>query len=341
MTLLRILATALALACGGPALAQFSIDTVSYHGVSHATHRSNVNALPGQGYLLVSISVAGGWANSHYSAVWARQTGPAQVSSHGMSLAQYTSQRATWEGLGYRAKVVSASGSGSNARFGGFFVQRHDVRNATLAVIRDGRLVHARGFGYAEAGHPPSPPDALFRIGSISKSITAMLAHQLMQSGTGNFGLGTAYPTYMGLPYGNGGLGVTLQSMFHHTTGVAQPTPSEIEVAQYFAPQNPSLPCDESQICQWSIAQSVSNQGLYVYSNTGATMPGQMIERATGEPATSTPTCGSWPRSTTSASSTRRAASSPPWSMLPASSPGRSRSATIRRCSRRRGSRRC
>jgi CubicO group peptidase (beta-lactamase class C family) len=463
MATLRLVALLLAAALAAPAAAQFSIDTVNYHGVSHAAHQNNASNLGPQGYRMASLAVAGGWANAHYSAVWVRQSGPAWVASHGMSLSQWTAQRAAWESQGYRAQILAASGSGtdrvfaavfvqdgvpvvrrygqsrssfendlenlnpayrltscaiygtaqaplfetvyepegtnigwgatisatadynahfaeyqgtdarpcwlamndthtyvsawrddrigawsavshrtqaqfaadvaafdaqglfpisiaaggsgSGARFSGVFasrlsplprtlthtnppssifmapidawvdrfVQDNNVRNATLAVIRNGRLVHARGFSYAEAGHPPSPPDAPFRIGSISKAMTGMLVHEVMQSGAGGLGLGTAFPTYMGLPSTPGGQNVTLQSMLHHTSGMAQPNLSELDVALWVDPNNPRLPCSEAQICAWSMLQPVSSQGLYAYNNLGMTMPGQMIAQATGQ----------------------------------------------------------
>lgn len=53
-----------------------------------------------------------------------------------------------------------------------------------LAVTYGGRLVYARGFGYADTAlRIPVQPDSLFRIGSISKPVTAMTALRLAQDG--------------------------------------------------------------------------------------------------------------------------------------------------------------
>ena len=53
-----------------------------------------------------------------------------------------------------------------------------------LAVAKDGRLVYARGFGYADVErHEPVQPDSLFRIASISKPITAAAVLQLADAG--------------------------------------------------------------------------------------------------------------------------------------------------------------
>src|SRR5947209_1288362 len=53
------------------------------------------------------------------------------------------------------------------------FLAEQKFPGATLAIAREGRLVYARGFGYADPDHKtPMQPTALFRIASISKAIT-------------------------------------------------------------------------------------------------------------------------------------------------------------------------
>lgn len=64
------------------------------------------------------------------------------------------------------------------------FMQEHRVVGAALAISDRGRLVHARGFGYADLGErQPVEPTSLFRIASISKPVTAMAIMQLVEQG--------------------------------------------------------------------------------------------------------------------------------------------------------------
>ena len=60
----------------------------------------------------------------------------------------------------------------------------HDIPGAAVAVVRDGRLIYARGFGVAdrESGAPVQP-DSLFRIASLSKPTTAVAVLKLVQDG--------------------------------------------------------------------------------------------------------------------------------------------------------------
>ena len=64
------------------------------------------------------------------------------------------------------------------------FVRDNQIPGAALAVARQGQLVYARGFGYADVEHQePVRPDSLFRIASISKPITAAAILQLVDAG--------------------------------------------------------------------------------------------------------------------------------------------------------------
>src|SRR5262245_31604813 len=62
------------------------------------------------------------------------------------------------------------------------FVKENKVPGASLAVTRQGKLVYARGFGYADVDQKePVQPDALFRIASVSKPITGVAVMQLAE----------------------------------------------------------------------------------------------------------------------------------------------------------------
>ncbi len=55
------------------------------------------------------------------------------------------------------------------------FIRDQKIPGASLAITDQGRLVYARGFGYADVGKRESAsPESLFRIASISKPITAV-----------------------------------------------------------------------------------------------------------------------------------------------------------------------
>jgi N-acyl-D-amino-acid deacylase len=64
------------------------------------------------------------------------------------------------------------------------FLQKRRLPGAALAVAKNGRIVYARGFGYADLeDKTPVEPDSLFRIASISKPLTAVAVLQLVERG--------------------------------------------------------------------------------------------------------------------------------------------------------------
>ncbi len=64
------------------------------------------------------------------------------------------------------------------------FMAARGVPGGALAVVKDCRLVYARGYGFADrAKNLPVQADSLFRIASISKSITGVAVLKLVEDG--------------------------------------------------------------------------------------------------------------------------------------------------------------
>lgn len=64
------------------------------------------------------------------------------------------------------------------------FLRRWCVPGASVAVSRGGKLVYARGFGWADFENKQKvEPRSMFRIASISKSLTAVAALKLQEEG--------------------------------------------------------------------------------------------------------------------------------------------------------------
>src|SRR5262245_30400412 len=63
-------------------------------------------------------------------------------------------------------------------------VTRHGIPGPALAIAKDGKLVFARGYGWANlATNELVQPDALFGVASLSKSITAVAVLKLVEQG--------------------------------------------------------------------------------------------------------------------------------------------------------------
>ena len=95
-----------------------------------------------------------------------------------------------------------------------------DIPGAVVTVVKDGQLLTARGFGFAdvEKRTPVDPERTLFRPGSVSKLVTWTAAMQLVEQGKldldrdVNTYLDFKIPEYDGKP-------VTLRQLMTHTAG--------------------------------------------------------------------------------------------------------------------------
>ncbi|MEO0333223.1 MAG: serine hydrolase domain-containing protein, partial [Bacteroidota bacterium] len=64
------------------------------------------------------------------------------------------------------------------------FIQRQGIVGASLGIVKDGKLMYAKGFGYADQETEEAvQPYHLFRIGSVSKLITAVAIMKLREDG--------------------------------------------------------------------------------------------------------------------------------------------------------------
>ena len=58
------------------------------------------------------------------------------------------------------------------------------IPGGAVGVMKEGRLVYARGFGYADLeAHKEATPDALFRIASVTKPVTKAAILKLVEQG--------------------------------------------------------------------------------------------------------------------------------------------------------------
>ena len=64
------------------------------------------------------------------------------------------------------------------------FLREHNASGVTVAVARDGQLVYARAFGYADVEQrQPMQPDTMLRIASLSKPLTAIAVLRMVELG--------------------------------------------------------------------------------------------------------------------------------------------------------------
>ena len=153
------------------------------------------------------------------------------------------------------------------------------VAGATVAVVKDGALFYANGYGYADVAHRTTvnPERTLFRIGSTSKLFTWTAVMQLVEQGKINldadvnqyldFKIPATYPQP-----------ITMRNIMTHTPG--------------FEEDGRDLITDDSvkmiPLGKWlktHIPGRVRPPGTYSsYSNYATALAGYIVERVSGQP---------------------------------------------------------
>ncbi len=160
------------------------------------------------------------------------------------------------------------------------------VPGVSIAVIHDGRIEWARGFGVTRSGGPPVTPDTLFQAASISKPVAAMAVLHLVQAG--KLSLDTDVNEYLKswkVPANSftERRKVTIRELLTHSAGMTvhgfggyaggAPVPTLIEVLNGEKPAN-SPP----------IRVDIEPGTLWRYSGGGYVVVQQLLLEVTGEP---------------------------------------------------------
>jgi CubicO group peptidase (beta-lactamase class C family) len=148
-----------------------------------------------------------------------------------------------------------------------------------VTVVKDGKVLFAKGYGYAEVKtRKPVTVDAtLFRPGSISKTFTWTAVMQLVEQGKIDLNrdvndyLDFKIPATFGKP-------ITMKDLMTHTPGFEE-TLKELFVANA-ADMRPL-----QQYVQTHMPQEIFPPGTTpAYSNYGATLAGYIVQRVSGVP---------------------------------------------------------
>ncbi len=173
------------------------------------------------------------------------------------------------------------------------FLARWQIQGASLAIVKNGRLVYARGFGFADREkNIQAQPYHQFRIASVSKLFTAVALMRLVEQGKlqltdkvfGKQGI-LNDSLYQNIADPKA-LSIEVHHLLKHTAGWrnqlrTDPMFSPLEVAEIMGVAPP--PSLETTI-QFMLSQTgyFEPGTLYDYSNFGYCVAGKVIEKASG-----------------------------------------------------------
>jgi CubicO group peptidase (beta-lactamase class C family) len=157
-------------------------------------------------------------------------------------------------------------------------IEHADIAGAVVAVVKDGKLLFAKGYGYAdvEKKTPVSPETTLFRPGSISKLFTWTAVMQQVELGKldldrdVNDYLDFKIPPAFGKP-------ITLRNIMTHTTGF------EETAKDLFVGTEQDLRPTGEYLRVHLPARIFPPGTTPAYSNYATTMAAYIVERVSGQ----------------------------------------------------------
>jgi len=158
-------------------------------------------------------------------------------------------------------------------------MEEHHIAGAAVAVVKDGELFFAKGYGYAdiEKGIPVDPEQTIFHIGSNGKVFTWTAVMQLVEQG--KLDLDADINTYLDfrIPY-TYPEPVTLKHLMTHTSGF-----EERLLGSVVSDADELMPAREWLVSH--MAARVYPPGIYAgYSNYNAMLAGYIVARVSGQP---------------------------------------------------------
>ncbi|MEO6967615.1 MAG: serine hydrolase domain-containing protein [Rhodanobacteraceae bacterium] len=160
-----------------------------------------------------------------------------------------------------------------------YAMHRGDIAGGVIVVVKDGKVLFAKGYGYADIAKriPVIADQTLFRIGSVSKTFTWTAVMQLV--GEGKIDLNADVNKYLDfkIPEKNGDP-LTMRDLLTQTPGFEDTVRDE-----FVSTPHQLLPLGE--YVKKDLPTQIFPPGeIVAYSNYGATLAGYIVQRLSGEP---------------------------------------------------------
>ncbi|WP_375383279.1 serine hydrolase domain-containing protein [uncultured Sphingomonas sp.] len=154
-----------------------------------------------------------------------------------------------------------------------------DIPGAVVTIVKDGRVLTARGFGYADVGKrtPVDPERTMFRPGSVSKLVTWTAVMQLVDQR--KLDLDADVNTYLDFRIPpRDGKPITLRQIMTHTAGFEESGKGVV----FFDPKGLQ---PLGQYLKAALPERIFEPGTTpAYSNYATALAGYIVQRVSGEP---------------------------------------------------------
>jgi N-acyl-D-amino-acid deacylase len=175
------------------------------------------------------------------------------------------------------------------------FMAARNIPGGALAVVKSGRLVHARGYRWANREMQiPAAPTSLFRIASLSKPITAVAVMKLVEDG--KLTLDQPAFDFVRVPPVLDSerrpdlrlAGITVRQLLQHTGGWDRDKSFDPMFRPKLIAQKVGVrpPAPAEAVIRYMLGQPLDFEPgtRYAYSNFGYCVLGRIIEKISGQP---------------------------------------------------------
>lgn len=172
-------------------------------------------------------------------------------------------------------------------------MRKYKVPGGAVGVVKAGKLVFAHGYGYADvANEVPVQPDALFRLASLSKAITAATILHLVERGALRLDdPAFSYLSDLQPPAGkteDARLSqITIRELLQHSGGWDRDATFDPMFASTMIADSLGVaaPASADDVVRYMMGRPLDfDPGMrYAYSNFGYVVLGTIIQRVTGE----------------------------------------------------------
>jgi CubicO group peptidase (beta-lactamase class C family) len=287
---------------------QFLPDIQFRYNETGAGYQTTFNTLVGDGYGLVRVNGATVAGVERFTSVWRKSYGSEGWAFHGMTAESFTAQNLNAQYQGYRPSFIDPYNNGADTRYnatwvrnGGLSTSRLNTINTTIqdyidtrgipglsvAIARQGRLVYARGFGYADtATGEQAHPLHRWRIASVSKPVCAVAVLRALEDSAAwsldskLYGSGALFGTDYGtLAYSTNEKNLTARHLLNHTSG----WPND---GKLWYDQEPSWGVGHDEVIGYqldSVPPAFTPGTSYNYTNIGYVAAARIPEKITGQ----------------------------------------------------------
>ncbi len=171
-------------------------------------------------------------------------------------------------------------------------MEKFDIKGASIAVAKNGRLVFAKGIGYADyEASEPVEPRHMFRVASVSKLITAITIIKMSELKLINlddkvFGEDGILSDSIFLKYVDPRVEkITIRHLLDHSGGWSRRFGDHMFMTQHIAREmKTDPPVEVSDIIQFALSKRLHFEpgSLISYSNLGYSILGEVIENISG-----------------------------------------------------------